>query len=80
MNIILLLGTLSGLGGIETCIKTVCKGALANGDTMHAFALCPSTANSEWHEKISYSEIENNSRSLKWQMLRTAVRRNRCNQ
>jgi UDP-D-galactose:(glucosyl)LPS alpha-1,6-D-galactosyltransferase len=67
MNILLVVGTLSGRGGIETCIRNMAQEAVRNGDMLHVLALCPSTVDGQWHEGLSYREVESGSDSLKWQ-------------
>ena len=70
MNILVVVGTLSGQGGIETCIRAIALQAEQNGDELHVLALCPSTVEARWHEGLSYSEVKLGSPSLKWQSFR----------
>jgi UDP-D-galactose:(glucosyl)LPS alpha-1,6-D-galactosyltransferase len=70
MEILVVVGTLSGLGGIEVCVRSLAEEAQANGDRVRVLALCPSVRDAKWHEGIAYSEVENGSTSLKRQMLR----------
>lgn len=70
MNILIVTGTLSGHGGIETCIKTVYQESKVKSDHVHIFSLCPSTKDNRWQSGISYSEITKNSASLKWQVFK----------
>jgi len=70
MEILVVVGTLSGLGGIEVCLRSLAEEAQANGDRVRVLALCPSVRDARWHEGIAYSEVENGSTSLKRQMLR----------
>jgi len=69
MEILVVVGTLSGQGGIETCIQSLAKEAKANGDHVRVLALCPSTVDGSWHEGLDYSEVPNASASLKWQAI-----------
>ncbi len=70
MNILVVVGTLSGQGGIETCVRAISLQAKANGDIAHVLALCPSTTDARWHDGLSYSEVTLGSPSLKWQGFR----------
>ena len=70
MEILVVVGTLSGLGGIEVCVRSLAEEAQANGDHVRVLALCPSVRDAKWHEGIAYSEVENGSVSLKKQMFR----------
>ena len=70
MKILLVLGTLSGRGGIESCVRSLSEQAALHGDSVRVLALCPSTVDPGWHEGLSYEEVPNGSPSLKWQMLR----------
>ncbi len=70
MKILVVLGTLSGRGGIESCVRTLSEQATINGDSVRVLALCPSTVDSTWHQGLDYTEVANGSASLKWQMLR----------
>ncbi|MGI4778572.1 MAG: glycosyltransferase [Janthinobacterium lividum] len=70
MDILLVVGTLSGRGGIETCVRSLAEQAHAHGDSVQVLALCPSTADSAWHQGLDYTEVEHGSTSLKRQMLR----------
>ncbi|RZL58402.1 MAG: glycosyltransferase [Variovorax sp.] len=70
MDILLVVGTLSGRGGIETCVRSLAEQAQAHGDHVRVLALCPSTVDPAWHEGLDYAEVEHGSPSLKRQMLR----------
>jgi len=70
MEILLVIGTLTGRGGIETCIRSFAKQAAANGDHVRVLALCASTVDGQWHEGLDYVEVEGGSTSLKWQAIR----------
>lgn len=70
MEILVVVGTLSGLGGIEVCVRSLAEEAQAHGDRVRVLALCPSVRDPKWHEGIAYTEVENGSTSLKTQMLR----------
>ncbi|CAN7703656.1 glycosyltransferase [Variovorax sp. LjRoot84] len=69
MEILVVVGTLSGIGGIETCVRTLAEEAEAGGDRVRVLALCPSVLDARWHQGLDYTELANGSRSLKWQML-----------
>ena len=69
MNILLVLGTLAGNGGIETCIRAVSLQAKQSGDEINILALCPSTMDGRWHEGLPYTEVKKNSAALKWQAI-----------
>lgn len=69
MEILVVVGTLSGIGGIETCVRTLAEEAEANGDRVRVLALCPSVLDARWHQGLAYTEVPNGSRSLRWQML-----------
>src|SRR5438046_273204 len=70
MEILVVVGTLSGLGGIEVCVRSLAEEAQANGDRVRVLALCPSVHDATWHEGIAYTEVKNGSTSLKKQMFR----------
>lgn len=70
MNILLVAGTLTGLGGIETCIRTVALEGRAHGDRVRVLALSPSTVDGQWHQGLDYVEVPNGAQSLRKQMLR----------
>lgn len=70
MRILLIAGTLSGLGGIETCIRTVAQEAEKRGDSIDILALCPSMTDGTWHTGLRYREIAKNSTSLSRQMIK----------
>lgn len=70
MEILLVVGTLTGQGGIETCIRSLSEQAVANGDQVRVLALCPSTVDGQWHEGLQYVELDGGSTSLKWQAVR----------
>lgn len=70
MEILLVIGTLSGRGGIETCVRSLAERAQAHGDSVRVLALCPSTTDSSWHQGLAYTEVAKGSTSLKRQMLR----------
>ncbi|MDM0022648.1 glycosyltransferase [Variovorax saccharolyticus] len=70
MEILIVVGTLTGRGGIETCIRSLAQEACSNGDLVRVLALCASTADGRWHEGLDYTELEDGSPSLKWQALR----------
>jgi len=70
MEILIVVGTLTGLGGIETCVRSLAEEAEANGDIARILALCPSTTDARWHQGLNYSEVENGSTSLKRQVVR----------
>jgi UDP-D-galactose:(glucosyl)LPS alpha-1,6-D-galactosyltransferase len=61
---------MSGLGGIETCVRSLAQDAAANGDTVRVLALCPSVLDARWHEGIAYTEVKRGSTSLKQQVVR----------
>ena len=70
MEILVVVGTLSGLGGIEVCVRSLAEEAQANGDRVRVLALCPSVRDAKWHDGIAYTEVANGSTSLKRQMVR----------
>ena len=70
MDILLVIGTLTGRGGIETCIRSFAKQAEANGDHVRVLALCASTVDGQWHDGLDYVELEGGPTSLKWQAIR----------
>lgn len=70
MEILVVAGTLSGLGGIETCLRMLAEEAAAVGDLVRVLALSPSMLDARWHDGLLYSEVANGPRSLKWQMIR----------
>lgn len=70
MQLLLVVGTLTGRGGIETCIRSLAEEAADNGDHVRVLALCASTVDGQWHDGLDYAELERASRSLKWQALR----------
>jgi UDP-D-galactose:(glucosyl)LPS alpha-1,6-D-galactosyltransferase len=56
MKILLVLGTLSGRGGIETCVATVARAAALHGDELKVVALAPSQVDSQWHQGLNYTD------------------------
>lgn len=70
MEILVVVGTLTGRGGIETCLRSLAEEAEAHGDHVRVLALCASTVDGAWHQGLDYSEIRNGSTSLKRQMVR----------
>ncbi|MDM0016708.1 glycosyltransferase [Variovorax saccharolyticus] len=70
MEILVVVGTLTGRGGIETCVRSLAEEARINGDTVRVLALCASTVDGSWHQGLAYSEVENGSTSLKRQVIR----------
>jgi UDP-D-galactose:(glucosyl)LPS alpha-1,6-D-galactosyltransferase len=70
MELLVVVGTLSGLGGIEVCVRSLAQEAEAHGDRVRVLALCPSVHNAHWHEGIAYTEVPKGSTSLKKQMIR----------
>jgi UDP-D-galactose:(glucosyl)LPS alpha-1,6-D-galactosyltransferase len=70
VEILIVAGTLSGLGGIEVCIRSLAEEAEAAGDTVRVLALCPSLQDSRWQQGLHYSEVENGAKSMKRQVLR----------
>ena len=70
LRILLVAGTLSGRGGIETCLRTVAQEAIAAGDALRILALCPSTDDSSWHAGLDYAEVKEGHPSLKRQALK----------
>lgn len=69
MEILVVVGTLSGLGGIETCVRMLAEEAEAVGDRVRILALSPSVLDAHWHDGLLYTEVANGPRSLKWQMI-----------
>ncbi|SCK51909.1 UDP-D-galactose:(glucosyl)LPS alpha-1,6-D-galactosyltransferase [Variovorax sp. HW608] len=69
MEILVVVGTLSGQGGIETCVQSLAQEARANGDHVRVLALCPSTVDGSWHEGLDYGEMPNGSPSLRRQAI-----------
>ncbi|MGO4391094.1 glycosyltransferase [Variovorax sp. M-6] len=69
MDILVVVGTLSGRGGIETCVRSLAEEARANGDHVRVLALCASTVDGSWHQGLAYTEIKNGPTSLKRQMI-----------
>jgi UDP-D-galactose:(glucosyl)LPS alpha-1,6-D-galactosyltransferase len=70
MEILVVVGTLSGLGGIESCVRMLAEEAAAVGDLVRVLALCPSIADARWHQGLLYTEVAKGPTSLKWQMIR----------
>jgi UDP-D-galactose:(glucosyl)LPS alpha-1,6-D-galactosyltransferase len=70
MEILVVVGTLSGLGGIESCVRMLAEEAGAAGDVVRVLALCPSTVDARWHQRLLYSEVAKGPTSLKWQAIR----------
>jgi len=70
MEILVIVGSLSGLGGIESCVRMLAEEAEAAGDLVRVLALCPSMVDARWHQGLRYTEVANGSTSLKWQMFR----------
>jgi UDP-D-galactose:(glucosyl)LPS alpha-1,6-D-galactosyltransferase len=56
VKILLLLGTLSGRGGIETCVVTMARSAALHGDVVKVVALTPSQIDGNWHDGLDYTE------------------------
>ena len=69
MEILVVVGTLSGQDGIEPCVQSLAQEAAAHGDHVRVLALCPSTVDGSWHDGLDYSEVPNGSTSLKRQAL-----------
>lgn len=69
MEILVVVGTLTGLGGIEVCVRALARDAAAHGDTVRVLAMCPSVDDEGWHEGLIYSEVGHGSRSLKKQVV-----------
>jgi NAD(P)-dependent dehydrogenase (short-subunit alcohol dehydrogenase family) len=69
MEILVVVGTLSGQGGIETCVQSLAREAEAHGDHVRVLALSPSTVDGRWHEKLDYDEVSFGPKSLKWQTI-----------
>ncbi|MBO9513614.1 MAG: glycosyltransferase [Variovorax sp.] len=65
----MVVGTLTGYGGIEVCVRSLARDAAANGDTVRVLALCPSLNDGGWHEGLAYSEVSHGSSSLKKQIV-----------
>ncbi|VTU14957.1 N-acetylgalactosamine-N, N'-diacetylbacillosaminyl-diphospho-undecaprenol 4-alpha-N-acetylgalactosaminyltransferase [Variovorax sp. SRS16] len=70
MEILLIAGTLSGLGGIETCIRALAQEAEDRGDHVRILALCASTHDPTWQQGLDYAEVAHGSTSLRKQLLR----------
>lgn len=59
MRLLVIVGTLSGQGGIETCLRTLSQEARAVGDEVKILALSPSTSDGTWHRDLDYEEVRN---------------------
>ncbi|VTU22413.1 N-acetylgalactosamine-N, N'-diacetylbacillosaminyl-diphospho-undecaprenol 4-alpha-N-acetylgalactosaminyltransferase [Variovorax sp. PBL-E5] len=70
VEILLIAGTLSGLGGIETCIRALAQEAEDRGDHVRILALCASTHDPTWQQGLDYAEVAHGSTSLRKQLLR----------
>ncbi|WP_109464844.1 glycosyltransferase [Albibacillus kandeliae] len=67
-RILVVIGPLSGRGGIETCLRSIADEAERFGDSVHILALSPSWVDGSWHRELSYREVTNGSNSLKIQV------------
>lgn len=57
MKILIVAGTLSGRGGIETCIKTIASEAVNHGDYVRILSLCACTDDHAWHQDLHIREL-----------------------